>query len=434
MLNKRTCILPGVCFLILSLFGCSNLIHRWTKTEHRVDNGSLEGRVDDLAGKMNLVVSDANMLHNEVEITKTYNTIMQQKIDGLEAMIRDLTDQINRLHLPVTVPEIAPTQKNTSVVTNVVVSDSEPSLAQTSDVQITENTGGPLAVARQFWNTINTNDIQSVRLFSTKESGNRLLTIDGALANHTTTFGEAKVNENKATIPTVVQAQRGTTMTETRMQTVLVEEDGQWKVDVGQTMASMPGGIMDTIAIEADKTMEEGSRTGAEETEKSPDAAMQEGIQEMPQTNETLTAVTPPAQESTGTTAVDDQTDTAGSPENPDETGEMSEASQEDIPPKQEAIVISEESTPAQREAFLKENIVRLAEAEFPDQKGTQWNILSLEHKAHLTYAEVEPTPAIVGYQRLKFAVSFRDPGTPRVIGIYGFTDGQYRLLSTKKH
>ncbi|MDO8142497.1 MAG: hypothetical protein Q6358_13435, partial [Candidatus Brocadiales bacterium] len=74
-----------------------------------------------------------------------------------------------------------------------------------------------------------------------------------------------------------------------------------------------------------------------------------------------------------------------------------------------------------------------LAEAAFPDNKGIQWNIISLEHKAHLSHVEVEPTPATVGYPRFKFVVSFKNPEMPRIIGTYCFKDGQYSLFSAKK-
>ena len=92
--------------------------------------------------------------------------------------------------------------------------------------------------------------------------------------------------------------------------------------------------------------------------------------------------------------------------------------------------MISEQT---KRELFVKDNIVRLAETEFPDNKGIQWNILGFEHNAHLTYVEVEPIPATVGYPRLKFVVSFKNPEMPRIIGIMCFKDGQYSMLSKKK-
>ena len=81
----------------------------------------------------------------------------------------------------------------------------------------------------------------------------------------------------------------------------------------------------------------------------------------------------------------------------------------------------------------MKNNIARLAEAEFPDNKETLWNILSFEHTAHLTCVKVEPTSVTVGYPHLEFIISFEKPDIPRVIRILDFKDGKYSLISTKK-
>ncbi|HHT9111607.1 MAG TPA: hypothetical protein ACFYDZ_10690, partial [Candidatus Brocadiaceae bacterium] len=90
-------------------------------------------------------------------------------------------------------------------------------------------------------------------------------------------------------------------------------------------------------------------------------------------------------------------------------------------------------SEQTKRELFIKGNIARLAETEFPDNKGIQWNILGFEHKAHLTHVEAEPISATLAYPRFKFVVSFKNPETPRVIGLFCFKDGQYSLWSAKK-
>ena len=112
-------------------------------------------------------------------------------------------------------------------------------------------------------------------------------------------------------------------------------------------------------------------------------------------------------------------------------TSKSSEAPESDIQKTiQETTIISEQ---AKRELFVKNNIARLAEAEFPDNKETLWNILSFEHTAHLTCVKVEPTSATVGYPRLEFIISFEKPDIPRVIRILDFKDGKYSLISTKK-
>lgn len=84
------------------------------------------------------------------------------------------------------------------------------------------------------------------------------------------------------------------------------------------------------------------------------------------------------------------------------------------------------------RELFIKDNIVRLAETEFPDNKGMQWNILSFFHTTHLTCVKVEPEHAVAGSPRFEFIVSFENAESPHVIRILSFKDGKYRLFRAK--
>lgn len=398
MSHKRNCLLKCVCFAMLFLFGCTTSFDKKAQNEHRVKSKLLEKKVDDLAGKLNLVVTDANVLHNEMEETKAYNTIIQQRISGLEATVRNLNERITILSTPAKIPEIVSTPSEAVPLThNVSVSDSsKPPDTPESNAQLQEDTKGRLAIAKGFWDAMNAKDIQEAKRYATKESGDKLLTTDtDATASSKVTLGEVKTEDNRTTIETAMQTLRGTTTTEAQMQTILVEEDGQWKVDAGQTMMSMVDGAMGEMTQDVGKTLEQGLGKGAEKMGKAVAVDTQKGAQEVPQ---------------------------------------ASDAKSDVVPPKQEIAATSKSSEPAEREAFLKDNIVSLAEAEFPSNKGLQWKILGFEHKAHLTYVEVEPTPASVGYPRLKFAITFKNPETPRVIGTYGFKDGQYSLLSTKKN
>lgn len=102
-------------------------------------------------------------------------------------------------------------------------------------------------------------------------------------------------------------------------------------------------------------------------------------------------------------------------------------------PQKQDTAVANLLSEPRTREPYLKEAIGRLAEKVFPDNKGIQWNILSFDHKAHLTHTEAEPLHVDLGYPRFKFVVSFKTPENPSIIGMYSFSDGQYTPYFTKK-
>lgn len=415
MAERKKYFLRCVCFPMLFLFGCSTSFNKQAHNEHRVKSGLLEKRIDDLSGKINLVVTDANVLHNEMDATKTSNTIIQKKIDGLEAKIRDLNERITRLNTPINRTNATPLLTEPPIISNVSVTDSKPTMTPASPVMDAGHTEDPLAVARGFWDAMNASDIQTAGLYVTKEGRDTLQKKDtDATANRKVTFGEVRTEGNKTSIETTIQPYPEATEPDIRMQTVLVKEDGQWAVDAGRTMASMPGGVMGETIQGVGTAKEAGAGVNTEEGAKATATA----IQEMPQASDTQADTIPAKQESTVvTTEIDKQSEVVGSQKDAGKTKQAGEA-----------------GSPAQREAFLKENIARLAEAEFPDQKGLQWNILSFEHKAHLTYAEAEPTPSTLGYPRIKFAVSFKNPETPRVIGTYGFKDDQYSLLSTKKN
>lgn len=112
---------------------------------------------------------------------------------------------------------------------------------------------------------------------------------------------------------------------------------------------------------------------------------------------------------------------------------QASEPKADAAPPKQDAAVANLLSEPRTREPYLKEAIGRLAEKVFPDNKGIRWNIISFDHKAHLTHTEAEPLQADLGYPRFKFVVSFKTPENPNIIGTYSFINGQYTPYFPKK-
>lgn len=403
MFNRNTYLLMYLCFPMLFLFGCSNSFDKRTEKELSVDCRLLEKRIDDLSSKINLIIHDTNVLHNETEETKTANKTTQQKIEGLEVTVRNLNERTASFNTPAKTPDIVqPRAEEKDVKHQIPAANSDKSSDKPeSDVQKTENTEGQLAVAQGFWNAVNANDIQAARSYVTKESMDKLqIKNTDAPTNCKITVGEAKTEDNKTIIETVMHTYHGTTGSEAQMQTILVNEDGQWKVDADQTMMSMFGGA----------------------------------IGEMTQTSEVKPDIIPQKQEMATISEVSEQNKAQGTQKSTEEITQASAAKTGITSQKQETTVTSEVSEHAKREAFLKDNIVRLAEREFPGNKGIQWNILSFEHKAHLSYVEVEPTPATVGYPRFKFAVSFKNPETPRVIGTYCFKDGQYSLLSTRKN
>ena len=336
MFNGNKNLLMYLCFPMLFLFGCSSSFDKRINKEHSANSRLLEERIDELSGKINLIIHDTNVLHNEMEEAKTPNKTAQQKIEELEATVRNLNEQVSSLNAP----------------------------AKTSDF---------------------------VR-------------------------PPAEETDVKQPVPSTDSNKPAD------------------KVDADQTIIPVSGESMGEMTQGPGKTTEEVPDKGAEEMGKSIAEDMQKGLQEMTQTGEAQPDIMPQKQEAAIISEVTEQNKDQGIQKSTEDIMQASEAEPDITPQKQETAATNEVSEPTKREAFLKDNIVRLAETEFPDNKGIQWNILSFEHKAHLTHVEVEPTPATVGYPRFKFAVSFKNPETPRVIGTYCFKDGQYSLLSTRKN
>ncbi|MEE8574908.1 MAG: hypothetical protein V3T30_05800 [Thermodesulfobacteriota bacterium] len=85
---------------------------------------------------------------------------------------------------------------------------------------------------------------------------------------------------------------------------------------------------------------------------------------------------------------------------------------------------------PAEMEAFVRENITDIADCEFPDNTGLTWKILGFTHREGMAYAEVEPSPGEVGYDRFKFVLGVSG-GKPHVMATYCLEDNVYTLLCT---
>ncbi|NIS74361.1 MAG: hypothetical protein GTO08_03605 [Deltaproteobacteria bacterium] len=80
-------------------------------------------------------------------------------------------------------------------------------------------------------------------------------------------------------------------------------------------------------------------------------------------------------------------------------------------------------------EDYVREHIVEIAEENFPDNPGLEWNIHGFEYRDGLTIVEVEPEPDEAGYSRFKFVVSSPKGGDVEVDAIYCLKDGVYSLL-----
>ena len=137
---------------------------------------------------------------------------------------------------------------------------------------------GPKEVAEDFWNAAVEGDLDEAKRYATRETADSIqLSSDGD--DGEVTIGETSIEGDRATVATtLVGTEEGVSST-IELQTVLVQEDGQWKVDFTQTMMSMFGGAMGEMMEELGQTMQEGMEEMAEQMEQ----GMEQMAQEMNQ-------------------------------------------------------------------------------------------------------------------------------------------------------
>ncbi len=530
------------CCLMVFLFGCSTASNQRADRVEGILNKRLEKRLDDLSGAITLMINDANRLHIDVEDAKAAHSATQRKMEELEASFRNLCEQIAGRSVSAQTGEGGlPPAKETAVKPQL------PDAGIAIPATTTEQAGKPeaatqtmvdvdklLPVAQGFWDALNARDVQAARSFATRESGASIHIKDAEgpdAKKCAVSFGNVKIEGDKAVIETSLQTQGEPAIP---MQTILVQEDGQWKIDASQTMMSVFGGMMGEMVKglgkaleeglkEMGKSMVEGLQKGAQETVQTSDGApdaiplkqeppapdvtsessgtgvSQKAVTEtthqdkpasedvpqqkqeasaprvineqaMPEDAQTITPKSPlpagakqetvPPEEGASAVAVTVPPQAKDVQKAPQEAAtkptETIPPKQESVPadaasmqpkpkdapletkpvveqPKQETTAAGDANDPAKRESYLKGNVARLAEEGFPGKKGIQWNLIGFEHKAHMTYVEVEPSPAELEHPRYKFIVSFKDPAAPRLIGMMCLKDGQYVLYSAKR-
>lgn len=118
----------------------------------------------------------------------------------------------------------------------------------------------PKAVAEKFWSAAKSGKPDDVKDLVTKASFTGMKDKkDQGPTKGEYTLGDVKVDGDKASIPTTMKDQ-GFTM---KMQTILVKEDGKWKVDLDQTMMSALAGAFESLGSamgEGMKGMEQGMK------------------------------------------------------------------------------------------------------------------------------------------------------------------------------
>lgn len=99
----------------------------------------------------------------------------------------------------------------------------------------------PKAVADQFWSATKTGKVEAIKPFVTAASlSHDMMKEDAQTTTGSYTLGEAKVENDTASIPTALKDNE----VNIEFQTIVVKEGTAWKVDVEKTMMTMFNGAM----------------------------------------------------------------------------------------------------------------------------------------------------------------------------------------------
>ena len=123
-----------------------------------------------------------------------------------------------------------------------------------------------LVVAKSFWKAMKERNIEEARTYATAGSAGALsINEDAKDQDVEIAFGDVEIKDGKSTIETNMRAVGDDTQMEIPMQTVLVKEEGKWKVDVNLTMMSLFGGAMGAMMEGMQKSMEDLGNSMAEQ-------------------------------------------------------------------------------------------------------------------------------------------------------------------------
>jgi hypothetical protein len=100
--------------------------------------------------------------------------------------------------------------------------------------------GSAVGVAKKFWKAVNDGNVEKARSYATEETAASLtINTDAGKADVDVEFGAETVEGDRTIIETTTRTRMGDFTQTVEMKTILVREDGKWKVHVMETMMSM---------------------------------------------------------------------------------------------------------------------------------------------------------------------------------------------------
>lgn len=121
-----------------------------------------------------------------------------------------------------------------------------------------DNNAGPETVASDFWKAANSDDEKTARELISKASQKSFkMKKESSGGDAEIKLGTATEKDGVVSIPTTMINKVGGQSSEVPMTTILVQEDGAWKVDWNRTVSSMFGGMMGELQKGMEEAIEE---------------------------------------------------------------------------------------------------------------------------------------------------------------------------------
>jgi hypothetical protein len=116
-----------------------------------------------------------------------------------------------------------------------------------------------LVVAKAFWKAMENRDLVTARSYCTPETANSLqIDKDKKDQDVDISFGRVEIEDGEAHVKTtMVGTNDDGSIMSIPLETILVERDGEWRVDANQTMMSILGGAMGAMMESMKDGMEE---------------------------------------------------------------------------------------------------------------------------------------------------------------------------------
>ena len=121
----------------------------------------------------------------------------------------------------------------------------------------------PETVADSFWTALQNQELTLARSYATPETADMLNDTNNE-QDVDVTLGETTMKDGEAHIQTTMKADNEGQSMDIAMITVLVQQEGAWKVDVNKTMMSIFGGAMGEMMEQMGEAMEELGESMAE--------------------------------------------------------------------------------------------------------------------------------------------------------------------------